>query len=504
MARRWYPLISCLAVVVACSTAAPIADGPDTTIPPQPTAAATPQAQATESQAAEPTATATPAIEAVRGSVGIGDPYYPEIGNGGYDVDRYVLDIDWQPALEFMRATTTVEATTTEDLASFNLDLAGLDVLEVTIDGTPADFSHEESELVIELPDPLASATPFVAVIDYEGTPSQVPQLSDIDIGGWYVENGMAFVISEPAGNFAWHPVNDHPLDKARYRVEVTAPDDLTVASAGVLVERIDEGDGTATWIYEPRDAMAPYLLPLAIGDLTLIDEGTVEGVVIRNAITTDLIDRQDAFGRTPEMMRVFTDLFGPYPFEAYGVLVVDSTLGVALEQQTMSIFGQDFLRSGRNFDDVVAHELAHQWFGNLVSVAGWQDIWLNEGFATYAQYLYFEAIDPAYDIDAEVELLLQFAPGLLNNPPPGDPGPDQLFAASVYFRGALTVHALRRTIGDDAFFETLRVYLDRFAGANASTDDFITVAEEVSGSDLAAFFDAWLLDPVLPELPTG
>ncbi len=502
-----------VAVAMACATSAPIA-----------IEVATPAEQLEQSATPTPTPgeddgqpaptvtpTAVPAAEApaapldpVPGAPGIGDPYYPGLGNGGYDVERYVLDLEWDPQRARLDGRATIEATATQDLLSFNLDLQGMEVTAIAVDGADAAFVHDDAELVITPAEPLADDADFVAIIDYGGRPSRIEPLADIPIGGWFFVNGTAFVMSEPGGNYAWHPVNDHPLDKALFRVEVTAPDDLTVASAGLLVEVIDEGDGTSTWVYEPRDPMAPYLLPLAIGDLELIDEGEASGVPIRNAIDRDLLDRQDAFGRTPQMMEVFIDLFGPYPFDAYGVLVVDAVVGGALEQQTLSIFGQDFLRSGRDFDDVVAHELAHQWFGNHVTLGAWDEIWLNEGFATYAQYLYFEAIDPAYDIDAEIERIRRFDATLLALPVPGDPGPERLFATSVYFRGALTLHALRRTIGDEAFFVAIRTYADRFGGANVTTEDFQAVAEEVSGTDLDAFFQAWLLDEALPPQPTG
>ena len=508
-----------LAVAMACATSAPIAvqvATPAEDTRPSPTAdarddpdsgAAEPGAQDDDGETTTASPTAQPTevpLDPVAGSPGIGDPYYPGLGNGGYDVARYVLDLDWDPQSARLEGLATIEATATQDLLSFNLDLEGMEVAAITVDGTDATFVHEGAELTISPAEPLAEGADFVAVIDYGGRPGRIDPLADIPIGGWFFVNGTAFVMSEPGGNFAWHPVNDHPLDKALFRVEVTAPADLTVASAGLLVEVIDEGDGTSTWIYEPRDPMAPYLLPLAIGDLELIDEGEAEGVPIRNAIDRDLVSRQDAFGRTPQMMEVFVDLFGPYPFDAYGVLVVDAVVGGALEQQTLSIFGQDFLRSGRDFDDVVAHELAHQWFGNHVTVGAWDEIWLNEGFATYAQYLYFEAIDPAYDIDAEIERIRNFDATLLALPVPGDPGPEQLFATSVYFRGALTLHALRRTIGDDAFFDTISAYVDRFGGANVTTEDFQAVAEEISGTDLDPFFQSWLLDQTLPAQPTG
>ena len=462
---------------------------------PEPSAAgADPQPEATVEQALNPSP----------GADGLEDRYYPQLGNGGYDVQRYVLDLAWDPASTILSGTTTIEATATQDLSEFNLDFLGMEISTITVDGAPANHRRADAELTIELPAPIASGATFSTDVTYSGVPGRGPRLTDFDIGGWYVEDGTAFVLSEPAGNFTWHPVNDHPLDKALFRVEVTVQDELTVASAGQLVDRIDRGDGTTTWIYEPRDAMAPYLLPLAIGDLELIEADAAGGVVIRHAIDVDLADRADAFARTPEMIEVFSELFGPYPFETYGVLVVEAVIGGALEQQTMSIFGEDFLRTGFDFDNVIAHELAHQWFGNHVSLSEWDDIWLNEGFATYAEYLYAEQSTPNYDIDAEIGLLTQFDPRALSIPVPGDPGPDDLFASSVYFRGGLTLHALRRTIGDAAFFETLQTYVERFGGANASTDDFREVAEELSGQDLDAFFESWLYEPALPPIPTG
>lgn len=511
MKRRRLPIpLSVVALIaVACATSAPLAvdlAAPTTDATPEATSTPVPATPTAPPDAVEPTTAPAEvaALDPVAGAAGIGDPYYPGLGNGGYDVARYILDLDWDPQDARLEGRATIEATATQDLLSFNLDLLGMEVAAITIDGVDAEFSHTDAELTITPADPLAEGTAFAAVIDYGGRPMRIEPMADIPIGGWYFVNGTAFVLSEPGGNFAWHPVNDHPLDKARFRVEVTAPSELTVASAGLLVDMTDEGDGTTTWIYEPPDPMAPYLLPLAIGDLELIDEGEASGIPIRNAIDRDLLDRQDSFGRTPQMMEVFIDLFGPYPFDAYGVLVVDAVLGGALEQQTLSIFGQDFLRSGRDFDDVVAHELAHQWFGNHVTLGAWEDIWLNEGFATYAQYLYFEAIDPEYDIDAEIERIRRFDQTLLSLPVPGDPGPDQLFATSVYFRGALTLHALRRTVGDDAFFASISEYVDRFGGANVTTEDYQGVVEEISGQDLDGFFQAWLLDPALPAQPTG
>jgi aminopeptidase N len=197
-------------------------------------------------------------------------------------------------------------------------------------------------------------------------------------------------------------------------------------------------------------------------------------------------------------MIEVFAERFGPYPFEVYGALVVPEFLGYAIENQSLSMFGIETVTSGSG-EAVIAHELAHQWFGNNVSVAQWDDIWLNEGFATYAEALWRDAIDPAFDVDAEMR---RRAAGGADLSPPGDPGARGLFSPGVYQRGALTVHALRLTIGDDAFFALTREWNRRFGGASASTADFIALAEELGGRDLDGFFRQWLFDDAMPPLP--
>ncbi len=496
----------------SCATSAPVLDTPlaqAPTVAAETTETSTPADPIPESEpgsevAAPPSSpdpTPEPEIEATAGSDGVGDPYYPQLGNGGYDVQRYVLDLDWDPDTATLKGSATIEAIATQALSALNLDFSGMEIARITVNGADATFLRDGPELTVELPEPAATGARFDIVVAYSGQPNALPAVAGIDTGGWYIRNDVAFVVSEPSGSLTWHPVNDHPSDKALYRIEMTAPSELTVVSAGILKDTIDEGNGTTTWIYEPRDPMAPYLLPLAIGPLEIVEEESVEGVVVRNAFAAGLNGQAEMFDQTANMISVFSELFGPYPFEAYGVLVLDDSLGFALEQQTMSLFGQDFFRGGQRFDDVVAHELAHQWFGDYVTLTEWDDIWLNEGFATYAPYLYFEAADPSYDIDAEVRLLTQFDPTVLSSPLPGDPGGSDLFAASVYFRGALTLHSLRGTIGDAAFFDTLKVYVQRFGGANATTADFRSVAEEVSGQDLGAFFDEWLYQSPLPEI---
>jgi aminopeptidase N len=251
-----------------------------------------------------------------------------------------------------------------------------------------------------------------------------------------------------------------------------------------------------ATWVYEMTDPMASYLVQVAIGDFDIVESTGPDGLPIRHAIDTDVSrDQVRALDRTGEMIDVLDDMFGPFPFDTYGGLVVDEEIGFALEDQTLTLFSP----GAAGDESTVVHELAHQWFGDDVSPALWKDVWLNEGFATYASWLWSERTG-GEDADSLARQVDQ-ADGAALDLPPADPGPDDLFAGSVYDRGALTLHVLRRTIGDDAFFTLLHRWVERYGGRSASTADFEALAEEVSGQELTPMFDAWLRAPTAPSL---
>ena len=310
-------------------------------------------------------------------------------------------------------------------------------------------------------------------------------------------------MLNEPEGASTWYPVNDHPSDKATYTFHVTVPDGFSVIANGNLVRQVPAGTGQTTWTYEAKDPIASYLTQVAIGDYRLTTEPGPNGITIRNAFASPLAD--DAaidFSRTNEMLELFTADFGPYPFDVYGALVVNEQKGAALETQTLSSFDATFVDGTVDGDEVAAHELAHQWFGDSVALSSWKDVWLNEGFATYAEWLWSEHVDgtPVAETAAHVHEQLVGSP---SSTLAGDPGVDHLFDAAVYLRGALTLQALRLTVGDDAFFTTLRTYASRFAGKNVTTDDFIQVANEVEGRDLQGLFDLWLYREELPALPS-
>ncbi len=439
------------------------------------------------------------------GAAGIGDPYYAQLGNGGYDVDHYDLVITFDDTTGRIEAEATIAATATQDLETFNLDFGPFDAVTVTVDGAPAQIDHAPPELTVTPAELLTSGQSFTTVVTYAGVPQPVAGASGFS-GGWLTTgSGAIYVASEPDGAHTWFPSNDHPMDKATYSVTVTAASALEVAGNGVLTGEVDNGDGTRTWVWEMATPMASYLAAVSIADYEIQRSAGPDGVQIRNFFPAAIATEAEFdFGRTAEMIDYFATVFGPYPFDTYGVVVVPTPLGFALENQTMSLFGTDLVTGTRAAETVVAHELAHQWFGNHVSPATWQDIWLNEGFASYAEELWADhsADGPQLGgggIDAISARLASQGAGL---GPIADPGTDDLFSQAVYVRGAMVLHALRLEVGDDGFFEILRLWVERYGGSAASTADFVAVAEEVSGAELGPFFDDWLTAPTPPDFP--
>ena len=441
------------------------------------------------------------------GAPGIGDSLSPNLGNGGYDAQHYVLDLDVDLEANIIDGTVTIEAVAAHDLSAFNLDFIGFDIESIVIDDIPVTFSRRGRELTIVPEEPLAEGTAFTVAVTYSGEPGEgMDNLSAFSRGWNRYERGV-FVASEPTGAAAWYPVNDHPLDKATYTFEITVPEPYVVAANGVLVETIDDGD-TVTYIWQNDDLMASYLVTVNIARFVEVREEGPDGLPIRNYFPARLAERAiPVFNRTADMMVYFNEIFGPYPFDAYGVVVADTPLFFALETQTLSLFGSQVVPGNTpavisalsNTEITIAHELAHQWFGNSVTPAGWQDIWLNEGFATYASALWIEHDRGTEAFEGMMESMYRNIAG--EEFAPGAPGARELFSIGVYQQGAWTLHALRLEVGDEAFFALIREYADRFKYGNARTEDFIEVAEEVSGQELGDFFDAWLFDGGVPLL---
>jgi aminopeptidase N len=444
-----------------------------------------------ESPTTDPSA---PDGEPTAGAPGLGDPYYADVDNTGYDVIRYDLDFTWRPDAPRMDGVASITATATETLASFVLDAVRFEVGPVTVDGAAATATAQgERDLVVEPAEPIAAGTEFTVEVGYSVAPRTLDG-SDPVAPGWVADGDEVYAAFEPHGAATLFPANDHPSDKATYGFRVTVPEGLEVVANGLHTETVP-GSGVSTWVFDAPDPMASYLVQLVIADLEFVESTGPDGLPIRHAFDADIAGQLGGtLDRTAEMIEVYADLFGPYPFVTYGGVVIDDPLGFALETQTLSIFGSDSALS----EMVVAHELAHQWFGDAVSPATWQDIWLNEGFAVYAELLWSE-----HDGSGGPDQLADTMRGAsgIYDVPPADPGADTLFAPSVYDRGAMTLHVLRDAVGDDVFFTIVRTWFERHNGGSASTADFEALAEEISGQELTPLFDAWLRATEMPEV---
>lgn len=445
------------------------------------------------------TATPSPTPSFQTGGDSIGDPKAPELGNTGYDVQHYTLALMIDPETETISGTATIKAVAAlPNLGRLSLDFSGPQISRLAVDGIEANHQRQGIKLFVDLPRPLAEDEPFTIVVAYAGHPQLVssryiPFLE----GGMHFVGGMAFAASEPDGARAWFPCNDHPRDKALFRYEITVPRDYVVAANGQPESPV-EGETTTTFVWEHDSLMATYLATVAVGRYHVIKETAPNGIPLRHYVSAELEPAaRELLTRTGDMMAFLEQYFGPYPFESYGHVVVPMS-GTSLETQTMTLIDAGVVASG--LEHIVVHELAHQWFGDSVSPASWADIWLNEGFAVYASWLWDEATSPqrlADQLDATEESAWWDDPG----EPLADPSAGNLFGFNSYNKGAWVLRMLRGQVGDKAFFDALRTYHERFKGGVASTAGFQAVVEEVAGQDLDWFFDQWVYGQHIPHL---
>jgi aminopeptidase N len=447
----------------------------------------------------------------VHAADGLGDSLFPLLGNEGYDVVHVDLELDFSTTFEdgTFIGVATLRIDPLVPLDSFVVDGGDLAVESVEVDGEPAPSAGRAQVRIDPVPI-LDPGTVSSVRIAYSG---RVPTTRAFapGTGGIVRTEDLIFSIGEPVGATTWMPGNDHPSDKAPYALAITAPPGMEAAAGGILVDTLEAEDGT-TYFFEHRLPSATYLVPLAVGDLSRIDRDA-EGYAWRDYLgpgvaAAAVLDRQD------EMVRYFEQFLGPYPFEANGALVVDFDFWGALETLTLSTYEPQAVQGF-----VVAHEIAHQWVGNSVSLADWSDIWLNEGFATYGEWLWTAEVQAGGDVTGRVlseydlvsgqQFLDQGNPPAVvadiladNFPPPGAPPADNLFNGAVYLRGGLLLHALRVEIGDEPFFASLRRYADEYRYGNVTTADFVEIAEEEGGVDLTDFFQAWLFDEQMPPIP--
>lgn len=425
------------------------------------------------------------------GAPGIGDPYFPSMGNSGYEVDHYDLRLSVRPRPNAVKAVATISATATQSLSAFSLDFRGLRVTSVLVDGTPAARARKGGEMTVTPAAPIASGAPFTVTVAYRGRPRPIGG------DGWIRTHDGTTVFSEPDGAPSWFPCNDHPSDKATYSFTVTVPRRYRAIANGLL-DSAGRRHGSRTFSWHEPEPMATYLATVTVGHFP-IKRSTVDGLPAWTAVAPGQGRRsRGALRKLPGIVGFYSSRFGEFPFSSAGSIVVPGKSETALETQTRPVY------LGAPFPEVVAHETAHQWFGDAVSVAQWQDIWLNEGFATWVTWMWQTR-------GADARLRRIFHTYYAKRPfgirgfwklPPGAPGPKKLFSLAVYYRGGMTLEALREKVGDAAFYATLRDWVAQHRYGNATTQQFIALAEADSGAQLDRFFNAWLLTPRRPPRP--
>ncbi|MBM2622721.1 M1 family metallopeptidase [Actinoplanes sp. LDG1-06] len=437
------------------------------------------------------------------GGPGLGDKYYPDYGNSGYDVSHYDIRLRYTPATDRLTGTTTILATATQDLSRFNLDFV-LDVSSVLVNNRPATYARQgDHELVVTPARTVANGGAMTVVVQYSGVPS-----TKVAAGytAWVRTPDGAMAVGEPEIAWWWYPSNDHPLDKATFDVSVSVPDGVEAISNGSMPRPpVRETLNYTRWSWRSLKPQATYLTFLTVGQYDVTQDTTADGQLVYNAYSQRLTQplreaAQASVERTAEITDWESTVFGPWPFEARGGIVAPpGTLTFALENQTRPNYSSGFFTRGSN-TSVVVHENAHQWFGDSVSVAEWQHIWLNEGFASYAEWLWSEKNGEGTAQEIFDYLYATYpANALVWTTKPADPGVAQLFGDAVYDRGAMTLHQLRLAVGDDDFFEILRTWVADHRYGNATTKEFTDLAEKISGKDLDALFQAWLYTPSRP-----
>jgi len=460
----------------------------------------------------------TGGVHGTAGSAGVADPYFPEAGNGGYDVTHYALTLAYTPSTSDtpdtpdtphtstpLTGTATITARATQNLSAYDLDLKGMRVNSLTVDGKKASWTRTDQELTVRPPSTIPQGKTFKTTVHYSGTPETITD-PDGSEEGWLPTADGALALGEPTGAMGWFPADDHPSDKATYDLTITVPKGLQAVSNGELRTETTTGDGRTTYSWRMTHPMATYLATVAIGHYDITRTTTKNGLPVYTAVDPEeTAASRKVLAKIPEIMEWEEYNFGPYPFSSTGAIVDRrGDAGYALETQTRPFF------PGAPDTATLVHELAHQWYGDSVTPKTWRDMWLNEGFATYAEWLWAEDHDgdtaqqtfdalykgTYFDDKSDSDAIWSF--------PPARPTSAALISDSpVYERGAMVLHKIRQTVGDARFYDIVQGWAAAHRYGNANTADFTAYVQKMApGKDFSGIWKDWLYGEGKPARP--
>ena len=469
-----------------------------------------------------------------------GDPYVPGHGDVRYAVRHYDLDLTYRVTGNQLAGVARLSVEVLATTKAISVDLSGLKVTSIKATGLTlpapttapakagaksgaktngtktaaarppavAKWSHTGGHLAVTFTGALPVGTRFELTVAYRGNPQ--PLRGPDGMAGWEELADGVIVASQPHGSPSWFPCNDRASDKATYRISVATDQDYAVVSGGVR-EPVTKAGRLRRWTYRMDAPMSPYLATVQIGPYAAMALPPGGSGVPMTVWHTPRLKQQvvTAWADQPAMMDLYCELFGPYPFEGYDVVVTEDDLDIPLESQAMSTFGANFASRDWERQRLIAHELAHSWFGNAVTCADWADVWLHEGFACYAEWLW----SPHAGEGSTDDQARRHYDALAAKPQDlviGQPGPDDMFDDRVYKRGALALHALRVCLGEETFFAVLRAWVARHRFGVVMTRDFFETVLDVSGADrhrrdeVAGILDAWVYAAPLPPFPSA
>ncbi|MFK4089740.1 M1 family metallopeptidase [Kribbella sp. NPDC020789] len=452
---------------------------------------------------------------ATPGAAGLGDAIYPNLGNGGYQADRYDLDLSYDAATKLVAGHVKIVATTTQNLSAFNLDSFGLDITELRVNGSTELYKQDGEELVVSLEWPIRTATRFEIDVTYTADPRKIKPPA----GGWVATPDGFATAPQPAGAHTIFPGNDHPSDKAQYRFRITAPAGTVGVASGRYVGETANPDGSKTYAYETVNPIAAELVQASVGDYTIVHrnpDAPATDPVLRDVVPTARLPKVDAALKlTAGQLAWIQQRLGAFPLEAYGILpanndATDAFDFTGLETQTLTLYKPNYLTQT---EDKIAshmmHELVHSWFGNSVGPAAWSDLWFNEGHADYYGLLYrYERGWPdssgSRTLDERAKIL--YSQGDIwrqKSGPVAKPNLQNLYDNQRYTGGVLVLYALGQKIGAEKFNQIEQAVLAEHRNGIISTEQYIALATRVSGdASVKPFLEDWLYGTKTPPMP--